>query len=103
MSKETLFRARNASPAGIDIGSSCFRMPEEKIIVTAYCGSRSEELPRSFVLRSERIEVAQILDMWIGEGSEAGSRKRFFKVRGSDGFVHKIFYDETALEWFIVL
>lgn len=78
-------------------------MPEEKIRVAAYAGVRGEELPRSFVLHNDRIEVIQILDMRIEEELEGRSRKRFFKVRGSDGYVHKIYYDEAALEWFIVL
>ncbi len=78
-------------------------MPEERIDVIAYSGSRGEELPRSFVLRNDRIEVVRILDMWIEEGLEGKSRKRFFRVKGSDGYVHKIYYAEASLEWFIVM
>ncbi len=76
-------------------------MPEEKIDVIAYSGSRGEELPRSFVLHNDRIEVVRILDMWIEEGLEGKSRKRFFRVKGSDDYAHKIYYDEVREEWFI--
>ncbi len=76
-------------------------MPEKKIDVTAYSGSRGEELPRSFVLGDDRIEVVQIIDMWIEEGLEGRSRKRFFKIKGGDGYTHKIYYDEASGEWFL--
>ncbi len=76
-------------------------MPEEKIEVIAYSGARGEETPRSFVFRGDHVEVNQVLDMWIEEGLER-SRKRFFRLKGSDGYVHKIYFDEAALEWFIV-
>ncbi len=77
-------------------------MPDEKIEVIAYSGSRSEELPRSFILRSEKIEVIRILDMWIEEEFRGRLRKRFFKVRGSDGYTHKLYYDEAIEGWFVV-
>lgn len=76
-------------------------MPAEKIEVIAYSGSRSEELPKSFILYGERIEVIGILDMWIEEEFKGMLRKRFFKVRGSDGYTHKIYCDEMTMEWFI--
>ncbi len=60
-------------------------------------------MPRSFVFRNERIEVTQILDMWIEAGLEARSRRRFFKLKGSDGYIYKVYYDEAGLEWFIQL
>ncbi len=77
-------------------------MPE-KIEVTAYSGSRGEETPRSFVFRNERIEVIRILDMWIEEGLEGRSRRRFFKLKGSDGYIYKVYYDEAGSGWFIEL
>lgn len=78
-------------------------MSEDKIEVKAYSGARGEEMPRSFVLRNDRIEVIQILDMWIEGGFERHVRKRFFKVKGSDNYVYRIYYDETALEWYVAL
>lgn len=76
-------------------------MSDERVEVVAYSGFRGEESPRSFILHNENIEVIQILRMWIEERLEDGARRRFFEVKGSDGYRHKIYYDETEKEWFI--
>lgn len=76
-------------------------MSDERIDVIAYSGYRSEEIPRSFILRNENIKVIEIHDMWIEEDLQGMTRRRFFKVRGSDGFIHKIYHDEKTKEWFI--
>jgi hypothetical protein len=52
------------------------------------------------ILHNERIEVVEILSGWMEEGLEDRERKRFFRVKGSDGKIHKIYYDERAMEWF---
>lgn len=75
-------------------------MSEEKINVIAYSGYRGEETPRTILFHGERIEVTNILKRWIEERSEDRSRKRFFKIRGSDRGVHLIYYDEKVMEWF---
>jgi hypothetical protein len=74
-------------------------MSEERIRVIAYSGYKGEETPRAFVLGDKRIEVVEIQDRWIEEGIEDRTTKRFFKVKGSDGCIHKIFYDEKTAEW----
>lgn len=76
-------------------------MSDEKIEVVAYSGYRGEEGPRSFILHDEKIEVIQILRMWIEERLKNGSRRRFFDVKGSDGYRYKIYYDEKEKEWFL--
>jgi hypothetical protein len=68
----------------------------------AYSGYRGEEGPRSFILHKEKIEVIQILRMWIEERIEDGVRRRFFEVKGSDGYGYKIYCDERVKEWFFV-
>ncbi|HXX57786.1 MAG TPA: hypothetical protein VEI96_07270 [Thermodesulfovibrionales bacterium] len=68
------------------------------IAVDAYSGYRGEEVPRSFILSGEKIEVIEILDAGIEEIE--GRRKRLFRLRGSDGYVHRISYEEEAKEWF---
>jgi hypothetical protein len=73
---------------------------EEKVEVIAYSGYRSEEIPKAMILDGQKIGVAEILKMWIEEGIEDRSRKRFFKVRGGDGNTYQIYYDETVMEWF---
>jgi hypothetical protein len=71
-----------------------------RIDVITYSGYRGEETPRSILIHDERIEVVAILNMWIEEGIEDRARKRFFKVKGTDGKTHKIYYDEKEMEWF---
>jgi hypothetical protein len=75
-------------------------MSEEKIEVIAYSGYRGEELPTAMILHGARIEVAEILSMWIEEGVEDRARKRFFEIKGNDGKTYRIYYDEKAMEWF---
>lgn len=75
-------------------------MSEEKIRVIAYSGHRGEEAPRAFMLGGRRIEVVEIEESWIEEGIGDRATKRFFKVKGSDGGMHRIFYDEKTGEWY---
>ena len=77
-------------------------MAIEKIEVTAYAGHRDDERPMAFSLHGEGIEVFAILRRWIEEDIENRARKRFFLVRGSDSYVHKIYFDEEKREWFAV-
>ena len=72
----------------------------QEIEVIAYSGYRGEETPRAMIFGDEKIEVAEILKMWVEEGLEDRSRKRFFKVKGSDGKTYELYYDETVTEWF---
>lgn len=67
--------------------------------VFAYSGYRGEELPRAIVIGDQRIEVVEILELWVEEGFEDRSRRRFFKIRGSDGEVRELRYDEEEKEW----
>lgn len=77
-------------------------MSEEKIEVIAYSGYRGEETPRTILLHGERIEVFEILRQWIEEKSGDRARKRFFQVKGSDGNLYMIYYDEKVMEWFYI-
>lgn len=74
-------------------------MTDEKIRVMSYSGCRSEEMPRAFFLDNKKIEITEVLDTWIEEGLSDRTRRRFFKVRDSDGFVHKIYLDERTNAW----
>jgi hypothetical protein len=78
-------------------------MTDKKIKVTAYSGYREEESPRSFILNDKKINVIKILNMWIEEDIRNKSRKRFFKVKGSDGYTYRIYYDEKKNEWFLAV
>jgi hypothetical protein len=76
-------------------------MSEERIEVIAYSGHRGEETPRAVVLRQKKIEVVEILSRWIEENAEDRSRRRFFIFKGSDQIIHRIYYDERKMEWFL--
>ncbi len=75
-------------------------MHTEQIDVISYAGRRGEELPLTFILRGLRIDVVEILEHWIEEGYEDRVRKRYFRIKGSDGASHRIYYDEQVLQWF---
>jgi len=77
-------------------------MPEEKIEVIAYSGYRGEETPRTIFLHGERIEVFEILNQWIEERSGDRARKRFYQIKGSDGNLYTIYFDEKTMEWFCI-
>ncbi len=72
----------------------------ERIEVIAYSGYRGEETPRAFFLHGERIEIVEIERHCIEEEVERASRKRFFRVRASDGRRHELHYDEEAMAWY---
>ncbi len=76
-------------------------MTAERIKVVAYSGYQGEETPRSFILQDKEIKISEILSMWIEESLEDKVRKRFFKLKGIDGYGYKIYYDEKAKEWFL--
>ena len=75
-------------------------MNAEQIDVISYSGNKGDERPVTFVLRGVRIDVVEIADRWIEEGSEDRVRKRFFRVKGSDGKIHRIYFDENVLVWY---
>jgi hypothetical protein len=75
---------------------------DEIIEVIAYSGYRGEEVPRVFLLHDKRVEVSDTLDTWVEENFASKVRKRYFKVKGNDGDIHQIYYNEKALAWFYV-
>lgn len=75
-------------------------MLEERIEVIAYSGHRGGETPRIILFHQKKIEVVEILRRWIEEIAEDRTRRRFFVFKGSDGAIHKIFYDEGTMEWY---
>ncbi len=75
-------------------------MHNERIDVIAYAGRKGEERPFIFILRGFRIDVVEILDSWVEEGLDDRVQKRYFRIKGSDGNIHRIYYDEDILEWY---
>jgi hypothetical protein len=76
-------------------------MPDKKIHVFSYSGYRAHEIPRAFMINNQKIEITDILDMWIEEKKKTFSRKRVYKVKGDDGFVYTLYFDEKETEWFL--
>lgn len=74
-------------------------MGDEPVRVIAYAGGRGEESPRAFFRGEERVEVKEVLRAWVGEEHGGRERRRFFRVRGSDGREHLLFYDEGLKVW----
>ena len=72
-----------------------------KIRVIAYSGYKGEESPRSFSLDEVKVEIASIIRSWVEEPMQGRGRRRFFKVRGGDGFTYTLYYDEARSEWFL--
>lgn len=75
-------------------------MHTEQIDVIAYSDRKGDERPVTFILRGLRIDIVEISDHWIEEGLQDRVRKRFFRVKGRDGTVHRIYYDEEKAQWF---
>lgn len=74
-------------------------MPSKKFEVVSYSGYRGEETPRAFLLGSGRVEVAEVLERWKEQRVAERSIKRYFKVKGDDGMVYTLCYDEQEKEW----
>ena len=73
---------------------------EEKITVTAYSGYQGEQTPREIILHGNKVEVVEIANAWIEKRAGYKAIKRVFEVKGNDGSIHKIHYDEDKKEWF---
>ena len=63
------------------------------IQVECYAGHRGEETPRALVIGGRRVEVVQVLDRWLAPDH------RHFKVKGDDGDVYIVRYDNAADAW----
>lgn len=71
----------------------------EQIEVIAYAGREGDERPEAFIFRGRSIDIVEIVDRWIEEGFRDRVRKQCFRVKGSDGNEHVVYYDVTSREW----
>ncbi len=83
-----------------EVYNYCNVMHTERIDVIAYSGRKGAVRPVTFILRGLRIDISEILEHWIEEGFKDRVRKRYFKVTGSDGITHRIYYAEDTGEWY---
>jgi hypothetical protein len=73
---------------------------EKEIDVISYSGTKGDERPLTFNRRGLRIDVLEILEHWVEEGFDDKVRKRYFRVKGSDGNTHRIYFNENILKWY---
>lgn len=64
-----------------------------RLRVECYAGYRGEETPRCFYLAQRRVEIAQILDRWLGPDH------RYFKVADAEGNCYILRHDEKRSCW----
>jgi len=72
----------------------------ERVEVIAYSGYRGEETPRAVLFWGKRMEVIEILKRWVEVRSDNKEIRRFYQIKGSDGNLYTIYYDEKSMEWF---
>jgi len=65
--------------------------------VECYAGYRAEEAPRRFYLGKREIRVTEIIDRWLDPA------RSHFKVRGDDGDIYILRYDQVTDDWEMVL
>ena len=74
-------------------------MADKKFEVVSYSGYRGEETPRAFILGSERVEVVEVLERWKEQRVAERGVKGYFRVKGDDGLIYTLCYDEQEKEW----
>ncbi len=47
------------------------------------------------------VEIVSVIKSWTEESLHDRRRKRYFKVKGSDGFTYTLYYDESNSAWFL--
>jgi hypothetical protein len=68
-----------------------------QVQVETYRGYGGIEIPRRFRLDERQIEAVDTLDQWYGR------HDRYFKVKGADGNLYILRFDELRTEWELVM
>ncbi len=68
-----------------------------QVQVETYSGYGGIEVPRRFRLDGREIEAVEMLDQWSGRND------RYFKVRGGDGSLYILRFDELRAEWELIM
>ncbi len=53
------------------------------------------------MLGDVKVNVVSVIRPWVEESLQDKGRRRFFKVRGGDGFAYTLYFDEVQAEWFL--
>ncbi|HEV8630682.1 MAG TPA: hypothetical protein VGV61_10225 [Thermoanaerobaculia bacterium] len=73
------------------------RTADFAIRVEACEGHRGEPTPRRFFVGRRRVEVAEVVDCWLGR------ERRYFKVRGDDGDLYILRHEAPGDHWELTL
>jgi len=65
--------------------------------VECYAGYRGEETPTRFYLGERLITVVEVIDRWLDPAH------RYFKLKGDDGGIYILRYDEGKDSWEMTL
>lgn len=65
--------------------------------VECHAGYRAEERPRRFFIGKRAIGVTEIVDRWLDP------EHRYFKLRGDDGGIYILRYDQGTDTWQMTL
>jgi hypothetical protein len=68
-----------------------------QVHVETHSGHGGVEVPRRFRLDGREIEAVETLDQWSGRND------RYFKVRGGDGSLYILRFDELRAEWELIM
>ena len=66
-------------------------------IVVETIQDHGTEIPRTFRLNVDQIEVVEVLDQWYGPDY------RYCKIRGGDGALYILRLDESRSEWHLTM
>jgi hypothetical protein len=73
-----------------------------RIDVKCYSGYRGEERPLSFIFNDKPFKVVNILDRRMEEDLSSRERKRFYKIKASDGKIYTLIHREAKNEWILM-
>jgi len=59
-----------------------------RLHVECYAGHKGEETPRRFLIGERTVEVAEVVDRWLGPDHS------YFKLLGDDGALYILRHDE---------
>ncbi len=75
-------------------------MADSQLDIGSFSGNNELEGPRVFFTHGEKITVTKVLSTWVEEEGPRGMHRRFYKVEGTDGFAHTLYYDRGTGAWF---
>jgi len=72
-----------------------------KITVNTYSGYKKNERPHSFTFNEKEIQVIELIDAWIEERYSDRMRRRFFVIKGNDGYEYRLLQDMRSGTWYL--